>query len=576
LGHMVSMVWRGDGVRARIQALLTVALVVMALVVASSPPRARGEALGAPGTPVATPMATPSPLFADVPAATLPAAEQALRELSIIEITATLDPIQSTVGGEMTVTWRNPVERPASEVWFRLFPNASYYGAGALTVRNVTVDGAQVTTELALDDTALRVPLPAPVAGGQSARIAMDFVATVPADSTGSYGIFTHDTQAGLWVLADWHPLLAVYEPAEGWILPPVTTFGDPTYAPSAFYDVTLTAPEGLLVAASGVTAETVTADGLTTRRTIAGPARDFVLVAAEQAVPRRENVDGTQVTLWTAPDLDPAIAERTLAIAADVLRNYQARWGPYPARELELVQVNPSGALGIAWSGLLFLDGPTLLEGYGERNNDGLAAVIAQLGLLRSDAPLRRLIVTRALLLSTALAPPFYIALSGDHQASGLGTLGTFMVASAAASLASTYIWGRLADRSSRRVLMFAAALASVANAVAAFTALVMPDRLAAGWFLPAMLFVLMIAHQGVRLGRSVHIVDMADVDNRATYTALSNSVVGVILLAGGVFGLIAQWLGIGVVLGIFTLMAALAIVMASRLDEVQSAPPG
>ena len=149
-------------------------------------------------------------------------------------------------------------------------------------------------------------------------------------------------------------------------------------------------------------------------------------------------------------------------------------------------------------------------------------------------------------------------------------------MVASAAASLASTYVWGRLADRSSRRVLMFAAALASVANAVAAFTALVIPERLESGWFLPGMLFELMIAHQGVRLGRSVHILDMAGVDNRATYTALSNSVVGVILLAGGVFGVIAQWLGIGVVLGIFTVMAALAIVMASKLDEVQAVALG
>lgn len=59
----------------------------------------------------------------------------------------------------------------------------------------------------------------------------------------------------------------------------------------------------------------------------------------------------------------------------------------------------------------------------------DGLAAVIAQLGLLRSDAQLRRLIATRTLLLSTALAPPFYIALSGDRAVSGLGTLGSFMV---------------------------------------------------------------------------------------------------------------------------------------------------
>lgn len=203
----------------------------------------------------------------------------------------------------------------------------------------------------------------------------------------------------------------------------------------------------------------------------------------------------------------------------------------------------------------------------------DGLAAVVAQLGLLRSDKQLRRLIVTRALLLSSALAPPFYIALSGDRAASGLGTLGPFMVASAAASLASTYVWGRFSDRSSRLVLMLAATLAAVANAVAAFLALAMPSVLEEASLLPALLFVLMIAHQGVRLGRSVHVVDMADRDTRATYTALSNSVVGLILLSGGVFGVIGQWLGIGAVLAIFTSMAALAILAAAGLDDVQAA---
>ncbi len=203
----------------------------------------------------------------------------------------------------------------------------------------------------------------------------------------------------------------------------------------------------------------------------------------------------------------------------------------------------------------------------------NGLAAVIAQLGLLKSDAQLRRLIVTRTLLLSSALAPPFYIALSGDSTTSGLGTLGAFMVAAAAASLSSTYVWGRFSDRSSRLVLMVAATLAALANAAAAFLALTMPSLLEEASLLPALLFVLMIAHQGVRLGRSVHVVDMADRDNRATYTALSNSVVGLILLAGGVFGVIAQWLGIGVVLAIFTSMAALAIIAAAGLDDVQRA---
>ncbi|WP_145196461.1 MFS transporter [Thalassoglobus polymorphus] len=202
----------------------------------------------------------------------------------------------------------------------------------------------------------------------------------------------------------------------------------------------------------------------------------------------------------------------------------------------------------------------------------DGLAAVVAQLSLLRRDAQLRRLIITRTLLLSTALAPPFYIALSGDRAVSGLGTLGSFMIASAAASLSSAYIWGRVSDRSSRLVLMLAATLAVVANGLAAFIALAMPSVLQEASLLPVLLFVLMIAHQGVRLGRSVHVVDMADRDNRATYTALSNSVVGLILLAGGVFGVIAQWLGIGAVLLIFTSMAAMAIFAAAGLDDVQA----
>lgn len=178
-------------------------------------------------------------------------------------------------------------------------------------------------------------------------------------------------------------------------------------------------------------------------------------------------------------------------------------------------------------------------------------------------------------MLLSTALAPPFYIALSGDRAVSGLGTLGSFMVAAASASVVSTYVWGRFSDRSSRLVLMLAATLAALANAAAAFVALAMPGVLDGVSLLPALLFVLMIAHQGVRLGRSVHVVDMAARDDRAAYTALSNSVVGLILLAAGVFGVIAQWLGIGAVLVIFTSMSALAVFAAAGLDDVQAAGP-
>ena len=81
------------------------------------------------------------------------------------------------------------------------------------------------------------------------------------------------------------------------------------------------------------------------------------------------------------------------------------------------------------------------------------------------------------------------------------------------------------------------------------------------------------MVAHQGVRLGRSTHIVDMADHDSRATYTAVSNTVIGFALLAGGRFGVIAEFAGPTWVLAMFAGMAALAVITALGLEDVQRA---
>ena len=82
---------------------------------------------------------------------------------------------------------------------------------------------------------------------------------------------------------------------------------------------------------------------------------------------------------------------------------------------------------------------------------------------------------------------------------------------------------------------------------------------------------FLLMVSHQGVRLGRSTHIVDMADEARRADFTALSNSAIGVLLLAASGFGLLAETFGAKVVLLVFAAMSAFAALAALGLDEVQ-----
>ena len=199
------------------------------------------------------------------------------------------------------------------------------------------------------------------------------------------------------------------------------------------------------------------------------------------------------------------------------------------------------------------------------------LAAAKENFGLLARDAQLRRFIATRGLLISTALAPPFMVALGTSEEAgNAFGGLGLLVIASAGAALFSSYIWGRLADRSSRKVLIFSAIAATLA--LVATLVLNALGLLEAVWALPAMIFALMLAYQGVRLGRSTHLVDMATRDTRAAYTALSNTIIGILLALGGVFSLLAEFTGVAIVIAVLAVMSGLAVFAALGLDEVQA----
>ena len=223
----------------------------------------------------------------------------------------------------------------------------------------------------------------------------------------------------------------------------------------------------------------------------------------------------------------------------------------------------------GGAWilSALLFA---TLNEEAGatEGGKSAFKEALKNFTYLRDDPQLSRFIATRGLLTATALAPPFMIAV-GSEAGEGYDKLGFLVLASALASLCSSFVWGRLSDRSSRKVLIFSAMVGAVILAITSWLAFA--GTLGGGVILPVLLFGLMIAYQGVRLGRSTHLVDMAGKYTRAAYTALSNTIIGLLLLAGGVFSLIANWFGGEIVLSIMAGMSGLAILVAWGLEEVQ-----
>jgi hypothetical protein len=302
-------------------------------------------------------------------------------ELSAYRIDAELDPAAGTIAGVAEVRVRNTAGVPLEEVWFRLFPNAAYYGEGGLAVAGVTVGGVATETSLALEETALRVALPAPLPPGAEATLRLPFETVVPVDSGGSYGIFGRDSATGAWALAGWHPTLAVYDPGAGWNLTPPTAAGDPTYAASSLFDVRLTLPATLAVVATGVeTGEgrrAAIGGGPVERRFVAGPAREFTMVVDDSYVPSRVEVGEVAVVAWAEPERAGAAARAAERAAADLVA-YGERFGAYPFRELELAEAPLEGALAVAWSGIVFLDGDGLLGGYGQDDALAFETVVA------------------------------------------------------------------------------------------------------------------------------------------------------------------------------------------------------
>ncbi|NWO11359.1 MFS transporter [Chromohalobacter salexigens] len=193
-------------------------------------------------------------------------------------------------------------------------------------------------------------------------------------------------------------------------------------------------------------------------------------------------------------------------------------------------------------------------------------------LRLLRTDRHFLHFNMARALLLSSALALP-YIALLGQQQSgSNLGGLGIMILVSGLAGMLASPIWGKLADRSSRKVMRDSAVIAALCCATTALIAWLPGAWSDSVWPYALVYALLVIAHAGVRLGRKTYVVDMAGSDKRALYVALSNTFTGLLMLvAGGLLGGVAHFLGSGGLLLVLALCALGAAASSQRLPEVE-----
>ncbi|MEZ5170505.1 MAG: MFS transporter [Acidimicrobiia bacterium] len=216
------------------------------------------------------------------------------------------------------------------------------------------------------------------------------------------------------------------------------------------------------------------------------------------------------------------------------------------------------------AWLvGTTFILGVREPEGADSETPTSTAAAV---GLLRTDRDFRHFVVARALLLGSALTPPFVVALSVEATGADIAGLGPFVIAAGLATLLGGRPWGWIADRSSRLVMAVAAGSASLVVAVVVAVYVLDVRTL---WTWVVLYFLLALIHTGARVGRSTYVVDFGDRGDRTSYVAVSNSVMGVLLLlAGGVTAALAAVSPVAA-LAVLACIGVTGVPAARRLPE-------
>jgi hypothetical protein len=216
-----------------------------------------------------------------------------------------------------------------------------------------------------------------------------------------------------------------------------------------------------------------------------------------------------------------------------------------------------------------LFYQAIKEFKGETEGGANGFLQALKSLRLLKDDITFRQFVLTRSLMMSSGLSAPYFIILAQSHQpADQYSNLGLFIVISGLASFVSAAVWGKLADHSSRWVILITAILVTLlCLAGSVISMLNLSDN--TPWVM-ALFFVLAVTHQGVRLGRKTYLVNMAQGNQRTTYVAVSNTLIGFLLLVIGLASAGLAYFSLAAVFAVFALSSASALYIGWNMAEV------
>jgi hypothetical protein len=316
---------------------------------------------------------------------------------TLYRINFDLDFDARTYAGRERVRWVNLDDRPASVVYFHLYPNlrADDERAGAqdaegdaaaseeprleVTAARAGEGGQALSFNTEDDGVTLRVQLREAVAPASSTDIDLAFKGTVPEIDPDETSLTAHVVQQvgaamrdtreirrardtnfvsrGVMLLAGFHPVLAA-RAGDDWQRKVEPSVGDIYFTDVADYEVEVETAEGVNLFASGEQRQETSA-GRQRRLSFAGEdLRGFALVAGRTLRSEEREAGGVRVRSVFTPEHEK-VGRRVLGVAADAARTYAARFGPLPLKSVTVTEAPLVAGFGsVEFAGLAVIAG--------------------------------------------------------------------------------------------------------------------------------------------------------------------------------------------------------------------------
>jgi len=209
--------------------------------------------------------------------------------------------------------------------------------------------------------------------------------------------------------------------------------------------------------------------------------------------------------------------------------------------------------------------------DGETDGGGNAIAVALKKISLLKTDKDFRTFVISRALFLCSVLSAPFFVILAQQHANSNTYLLGLFILAGGLADFLSSVVWGKISDVSSKRSMILGASISTVLGFLVFILATFFDNIFSIIWIMPLIYFILIVGYQGIRIGRKTYLVDLAGGNRRTDYVAVSNTIIGVILLFTGFIGALSSIIGLNGIILLLSIFGLLGIIMASKLPEIQ-----